>query len=261
MAAGDGNTGNSDFEAGLQRLFADDRLSIRPAPVAGRAVVAGARRARRRREIALVGGGSAAVALVLVAVVMLAGLPQDGDGHSVAAPQRTSVLPPGQQPSMLPPPAATESKPPPSAEPAPKPGGKPGELDPFGYGELKLGMSFYDMKTRGLLGNPEARPPKGCESHYPAEGERDIRGLTISLDRDLVQVIAETRVRTPEGIGAGSSLRDVKSTYPKLSVEQGGDELRVDTGEGSYYRLLLDDDGSVGTLGLLSAKYDCGAIP
>ncbi|MQA62685.1 MAG: hypothetical protein GEU86_14605, partial [Actinophytocola sp.] len=146
MAAGDGNPGDSELEAGLQRLFSDDRLSIRPSPEAGQAIVAGARRGRRRREFTLIGGGSAAVVLVLVAGVMLAGPPHGGDGDSVASPRGTSELRP-EQPTMLPPASATADAP-------PVPNAERGELSPYGYGKLKLGMSFKDLKDSGLLADP-----------------------------------------------------------------------------------------------------------
>lgn len=253
----DGNS-SQDFpalEAELDRLFSDDRLSIRPSPAAGRAIVAGARRARRRREIALVGGGSAAVALVLVAVVMLAALPRGGDGDSVAAPQPTTVLAPGKQPTVRPP-LPAPANPFPSMSDVQR-----GELGPNGYRKLRLGMSFDDLRDRGLLASPKAAPPEGCGSYTLAEGEHNIRDIVVSEHRGLVMLNAN-QARTPEGIGVGSSWQDVESTY-KLIVHKDAKKERVyyakTGGVADYWlRPVNDGDDTVLSLRLVSVKHDCG---
>lgn len=243
---------SDELEAGLQRLFSDDRLSIRPSPAASQAIVAGARRARRRREVALIGGGSAAVALVLVAVVMLAALPRGGDVASVAAPHPTSVLSPGQQPTMLPQPSMN----PPGPDAFPEQKGA--ALGPDGYGKLRLGMSFRDLRDNGLLANAKAAPPKGCVGYSLAEGEHNIREIIVSEERGLV-ILTANQARTPEGIGLGSTNQEVLSAYPGIPAESGGDKYDVKAGEVAYYRLPIADDGSVGTLMLVSVKNDCGS--
>lgn len=257
MGDGDSSQDSPALEADLHRLFADDRLSIRPSPVAGRAVVAGARRARRRREIALVGGGSAVVALVLFAGVMLAAVPQGGEGDSVASPHRTSVLRPGQQPPMASP---SSAKPDPDVTTGPGPAAERGELGPYGYGKLKLGMSFGDLQAGGFLANPKAPPPKGCTSYSLAEGEHNIREIIVSEDRGLVMFTAN-RARTPEGIGVGSGWGEVEWTY-KLRHEQGTQRDTIyyaKAGAGADYWLRPDDgkDGMVLSLRLVSVKHGC----
>ncbi|MFF3331503.1 hypothetical protein ACFYWX_18345 [Streptomyces sp. NPDC002888] len=82
-------------------------------------------------------------------------------------------------------------------------------LGPDGIGPFEVGMSLDEAEATGQF---EARDedPKACMTHTSPD---DIRvGWSSKLG---ITTLTAENVRTPEGIGAGSTFAEVKRAYPK----------------------------------------------
>lgn len=235
--------------AELRRLFGDERLDVRPAPDADRAIVSGARRRRRRRAAAGAGAGTLVVLGLVGGGLALSGVGREDvprDANVAAAPTSTEE-PAASSPrapsstvggTQAPPPSVEtpptgERKvlPPPSSPPVTSPAqrAESGEvlaarpvLGPDGYLSLRLGMSYQDATATGLV-SPDPGPPpaQGCAHYQLTEGTATIREITISGDDGIVRFGAGD-AQTPEGVGNGSSLDQLRSTYSGLTAESDG---------------------------------------
>lgn len=278
-----------ELDDGLRRLFADDRLAIRPKPDAHQLIVAGAKRARKRRDIALIGGGSLTAVLVIVGGMLLASPRFDGD-QQVAGPRLTTSEASSESAPTSKPSTKEAAQPPPSAgAPSPRitptrtkasPTGRdtkepveslvPETLEtPFaassvlerdGYGELKLGMSFDEVKQTGKLADPdaEAPPAERCQAYQLVAEEQDsVREITVS-DQVGLAVISASGARTPEDIGIGSTREEIESAYPNHTTDESG--YFVPTGAGAVYRLVIAEDSTAEALLLIREEQDCGSF-
>lgn len=266
-----------ELEEELQRLFADERLAIPPAPGASSIVLAGARRVRRRREIAVVTAGSIAAATVLVTGVLVA-MPRTDDGNRIAAP------PPSTSAESTP--SSTSAKPtrtserkterPSTGKGSTKPTGSgggpdtgptvpsggmgggtdipftapvdagPGSIGPGGYGKLHLGILFEDARPMLQEG---AEPPVGCTSYQLSEGTENV-GTVLFTESGLVQINASNG-KSPQGTGIGSTLEELKTQHPDGT--ENGSEFTAPAGEGSIYKFVLGEDAVANQFMLIGA--------
>jgi cytoskeletal protein RodZ len=221
-----------DLEDELKRLFADERLDVQVAADAEKTVVAGARR-RRRRRVALVSAvGVVAAAVVATGTIVLARSPEHTEaadnptlritsttaGTAVSDGPSSSSGPPSTSP-QLPPSATTESsrtstKPPTSVSSkatvspsAPQVAGT--VLNANGYGPFRFGMNQAQVEAAGQV---TLMPSAGACVGYTVTGSGV--HLYVSKTTGLAQVQVSSGVRTPEGIGVGSTEDDVKAKYP-----------------------------------------------
>lgn len=273
----------------LRRLFADERLSIPPADGAERVVAAGARRTRRRREFAVLGSGSIAAASLLVVGMLFVRPPVNGGNDDIVAlPPRatqdvTSAAPTTTSSSKKRPPTPTRTtvihipgQPSPGApgdvppawpdDPLPS-GGEEGDNDqpqimpaslqigPDGYRDLRLGMSFDEASSTGMLAEG-SEPPSGCTSYQLAEGGETVTSVLISDTQGLVRVDASNEGRSPEGRGVGSTMEELKETYPSGSEDESG--FVASSGQGGVYRFLVGDGVTYEFYLHTETKYDCG---
>ncbi|MFD4251832.1 hypothetical protein [Amycolatopsis thermoflava] len=258
---------NPDDELGdeLRRLFDDDRLAIRPAPGAESAIVRGARRRRRRRTAVAASGGVLTAALLITAG--LVATRQDPGVHqaaqpTTAAPTTTSeapgpvVVPPSfpelpTQPSApsstttvlpAPPPAGTSTRSPSSSSRTtvrPEPAAV--VLGPTGYGPLRLGMSFDEAKATGLLADAGTAPAE-CTTYRLTEGTANVASVAISPTGGVV-VFTATGARTPEKVGAGSTVAELRTAYPDLTA--GAGNYSAAAGSGANYTFYVDSAETV----------------
>ncbi|NIJ14522.1 hypothetical protein FHU38_004923 [Saccharomonospora amisosensis] len=281
----DGDPGpdsGEELDVELRRLFSDDRLDVAPTSDAGQRIIAGARRLRRRRR-ALVSGAATFVVAGLVAGGVLLGelgkpegnsdvqiaAPPAGDRAAASQPAPPTILDrpqgegrAGRSPEAEPrtetertvagsEPASTPTTVPPArgtvmmAEPA---------LRHDGYKDLRLGMRYEQAVATGMLtSDAQPPPPDGsCMRYALAEGAYAIEDVVISAEHGVVAFNA-SKARTTEGVGAGSSERQVRAAYDDLTVETDGYSVAV--GNARYH--LAVSQGSVMRLRLLAQPWPC----
>lgn len=265
---------NDEIDAELTRLFGDSRLDVPAKSDAGQTIVAGAQRIRRRRR-ALAGGAAAVVVAGFVAGGAVLGLsgpsgPDQiaGPGETVdppansAAPSRSRAAPSTPGPTQSPPPPdATQPSPPESpppeetSTPEPPPIVMGAPFGPDGYGGLLLGMSYEEAAESGRLADATRKElAEGtCETFTLAEGSHAVGGVLISGSRGVVAFEA-SGARTPAGVGAGSTVDELRAAYPEATKTDTG--FVVPAGERSRYSFAVTD-GSVTALRLVASNTDC----
>ncbi|GAB3575993.1 hypothetical protein GCM10027445_39320 [Amycolatopsis endophytica] len=262
---------NPDDELGaeLRRLFDDERLAVHAAPDAGDAILSGIRRRRRRRNALAVSGG-VLTAAVLVSAGLLVASP-DPAVHE-AAPSTTAprapttsapgpvVVPPTFPSEPVPPPTSTGLPPsgvpvPPTSAPAtqppkstsgrssarPAPAAVAAVLGPTGYAALRLGMSFDDAKATGMLAGAGAAPAE-CTVYRLTEGTGSVASVTISPTGGVV-VFTATGARSPENVGTGSTVTELRNAYPDLTA--GAGNYSAATGSGAHYTFYVNSAETV----------------
>ncbi|OXM74349.1 MULTISPECIES: hypothetical protein [Amycolatopsis] len=268
---------NPDDELGdeLRRLFDDDRLAITPAPGAESTIVRGARR-RRRQRTAVAASGGVLTAVLLVTLGLVAER-QDPGVHQAARPTTSApatttdgpgpvVVPPSFPELPVPPAPPTSTTtatpaPPPSGTSRPAPPSSSGAsarpepattavLGPTGYRQLRLGMSFDEAKATGMLADADTAPTE-CIGYRLIEGMANIATVTIS-PADGVVVFAATGARTPENVGIGSTVAELRNAYPDLTA--GAGNYRAATGSGANYTFYVDSTDTV-------VSWELGAAP
>lgn len=285
---------DDELDAELRRLFADERLGLQPEAGAPEAIVAGARRIRRRRTALTSAGGVTMTVLVVAGVMTVSGLHPHAKtvvaggnvtpaGSGAAVPTFTLVPPPDTSSTtagatrapgvtLVPPPVESRAQtlpPPPSAkssqtssdgsssdttQPFSTTAGP--QLDPDGYGNLKLGMTEAEAEAQGVIltrtGGTEA-----CSSYdVSGSGVPSPGAIAISINMGLVVIAPSAPVHTPEGIGEGASKSDVYATYADASENQ-TTGLSASASPVSTYRFSLDGSETVENVNLNSTDQDC----
>jgi hypothetical protein len=83
----------------------------------------------------------------------------------------------------------------------------------------------------------------------------DIDGA-VSPRQGLESIRATRRTVTPEGIGLGSTVEDVRRAYPEETAGR-GDLLTLRASPEAVYRIQLDGQGRVDSLTLELTRPDC----
>lgn len=265
----------------LDRLFADERLDLRPMPGAVQRIVTGAQRRRRRRTVFATGGATAAVSVLVAAGLVFGGgvlpgdpseesrtVPAGSSSRSTSVPVAAPVTPgllerevasegestaPRRSLTHSPPARSTVLS---SIDPPPRGSIATTEpvLGPDGYQALTLGMPRQDALETGMLAEHEYVSPEhnGCEHYRLAEGAAAIEEVTVSGTRGVVGFRASA-AQTAQGIAPGSSASRLHETYPELTVEHGW--YAVPTSAGHY--LFRTAAGTVTEMWLVSTDPAC----
>ncbi|MCW2791822.1 MAG: hypothetical protein JWO76_920 [Nocardioides sp.] len=152
--------------------------------------------------------------------------------------------------------------PPLTADPAPQPPSL--VLGPRGVGALRLGMTAREVAgtgtARSAQGSSEDGWSRGCHLLFYRPNQlgrtagNTLNG-TVSARQGLEQLYATHRMVTPEGIGIGSTLQDVRAAYDRPGVDY-GDRVTVRASRLSVYRIQLDRE--VTSIVLELRRVECG---
>ncbi|BCJ70966.1 hypothetical protein CS0771_05100 [Catellatospora sp. IY07-71] len=147
-----------------------------------------------------------------------------------------------------------------AASPAASPSRAALALGPTGLGALELGQSRAAVMATGLSGPVESN--NGCDIATLRAARRaagDPTGaLFISANLGLAAIYAYGDVRTPQGIGLGSTLAQVGKAYPgwKYAADHGRGHADVPGNAKASYRIAITD-GKVAELSLQLKNQDC----
>ncbi|MEV4896708.1 hypothetical protein AB0K48_45845 [Nonomuraea sp. NPDC055795] len=132
-------------------------------------------------------------------------------------------------------------------------------LGPYGVGALKLGMSAKRAKATGKIVLKRSAPHGGCSGWdlkaHPT-GKNSV-GLYISKKRGVAVVFAGKGMRTPEGIGIGSTMRQVRRAYPKVRTPRGLNPYVTVPGNSRAYYTFFVDKGRLEQLSIAVMWQDC----
>jgi hypothetical protein len=268
----------------LRRLFTEqgDRLDVAVRADAEDVIVAGARRVRRRRRVAAGAGAIAAVAVVATGLALATGHqdamppavtvtttpPPLSTGATSPSSVTGSVIPPAQPPPESgtrlntrtnEPPADTEPE-----EPADPPPLSLQVLGPQGIGGAQLGQPLAAAQASGMLGPMILDGAGGgCDQYQLLVSGADPNFVYVSPSgaEQTVQAFVSVNVQTPEGVGPGWTIAQVKAVYSDLDEQQArdfGSSLVSTPGTGqSNYRFIFTPDGTVARVILQTIDQPC----
>jgi hypothetical protein len=125
-------------------------------------------------------------------------------------------------------------------------------LGPDGLGPLKLGMTADQAAgssvVSGLRTFPGPDNTSSCQGIYlKAVTNRDAQAVDgyVSVKYGVVAIWAPQGVRTPEGIGIGSTLSATQAAYPGLTAGQGGPVVAVPGNSTAYYQFAYDPGSNI----------------
>jgi len=153
-----------------------------------------------------------------------------------------------------------------SSSPAPSSPATPAVLGPDGFGALKLGMTAEQATATGLVARWPAAGD-GCAQNTflkSATGEATgAEGRVYLNDRGVQIIEAYPGVRTPEGVGVGTSRAALFKAYPgwrNVADEDpradGRGQVAVPGNSKAVYRIVTID-GKVTELALQDENQDC----
>ncbi|MCP3799293.1 hypothetical protein NLX83_08495 [Allokutzneria sp. A3M-2-11 16] len=133
-------------------------------------------------------------------------------------------------------------------------------LGPNGLGDLKLGMSEEDAYQTGMLHGYQGEDPgagfsKNC-SWYGFHNRPTDLDVLISPTKGVSVIFANQGVRTVQGIGIGSSRKELLAAYPEWSDDPNGRWVRVPGNANAGYAIDVRDDKVI-FIGLYQNGQEC----
>ncbi|WP_250904767.1 hypothetical protein [Nonomuraea sp. NEAU-A123] len=142
------------------------------------------------------------------------------------------------------------------ASPAGATAAAPGTFGPYGYGGVKLGMTAKQAKATGKV----VLKMRGYCAGWDYKAHRnpsDEVGLYISKKRGVAVIFGWRGVRTPKGVGVGSTLSQVKKAYPSVKKEESGYYATVPGNPKAYYYFGVNQRNKVEQFALGLKTQDC----
>jgi len=267
-----------DLDDELRRMFANsgDQLDIPVRGDAEQTIVAGAGRRRKRRLAAMGASGAAAMAVVVAAGIALANptpeaMPPAIPTSTTDAPSETTstTTTPTSETVPVPPPAAPptsgEVDPPneeTTEEEEPPPPAAQGEvIGPFGWRELRLGMTYDEAVATGLVVETGSPPGDGCTSYTIATADGSHGGALTFSYNGLEFIAPYAKVRTPEGVWEGMPIEQFLELYPEKAdeVAQSG-SVTIPAVGNSAAEYRIDHHGT-GTVSMIALRIYARGCP
>jgi hypothetical protein len=117
-------------------------------------------------------------------------------------------------------------------------------------------MNTQQALASGMIASLKDIPADGCSGFFlKALSTREANSVDGYIDADygVVMIGAAPSVRTPEGIGVGSTLDAVRAAYPNLIEEQGGPRTTVPGNPGALYEFAYNDTKIIVRMNLVTA--------
>ncbi|MEU7834378.1 MULTISPECIES: hypothetical protein [unclassified Nonomuraea] len=136
----------------------------------------------------------------------------------------------------------------------------PATFGPSGYGGITLGMSTKAAKASGKITPADGAGVSPTCTGWSLKAHpvgRDSVGLFISKKHGVAVIFAPKGAKTPEGIGLGSTYRQIKKAYPKLKTAASGYPYVDIPGKAHAYYSFLLNKGKVYEMALGLHKQDC----
>lgn len=126
---------------------------------------------------------------------------------------------------------------------------RPQALEPPAYGPFRLGMSESEVVGKGY----PVSPAGACSVHRGAQGGFEV---LVSPRDGVVAIKTPDTTKTPSGVGAGSSVAELRRPYPDLVVD--GDRATVAMGSDWGYVFELEQ-GRVSVVRIEKTGGECGS--
>ncbi|WP_157248722.1 hypothetical protein [Nonomuraea typhae] len=133
-------------------------------------------------------------------------------------------------------------------------------LGPYGYGAVKLGMSAKQAKATGKVVHKSGLGTDACsiwdlKSHPTG---KDSAGFFLSKRLGVAVIFAGKGMKTPEGIGLGATMKQIKKAYPKVNTRtEGNPSVKVPGNSKAYYMFGVNRQGRLEELALALTNQDC----
>ncbi|GAA3701215.1 hypothetical protein GCM10022224_078900 [Nonomuraea antimicrobica] len=133
-------------------------------------------------------------------------------------------------------------------------------LGPYGYGNLKLGMTATKAKATGRIVHKPDGDSARCTGWDLKENPYDEYrvGMYISKKHGVAMIVAPPGLKTPQGISLGSTNAQLKAAYPNLRRGPGGyPAATVPGNKKAFYLFYVSSKNKVDGMSLVLAKQDC----
>jgi len=126
----------------------------------------------------------------------------------------------------------------------------PQKITRNGVGQVKLGMTFQQLREKGLVGKLRPGCPLGGTDTRTARLRSPLRGdvdFTLTTPRKVTNVTIRRGARA-RGVKVGDRIRDIKDAYPKAKVNKDTEEVfglwlvRVPRNGGGRITFAVDAD-------------------